>query len=170
MSEERRFYVDTSVIVARYKPSDRLHADSERLFRRESFKFYVSSLTLVELYSVFSRMNQLEHPLVGDDALSTLVAFTIRDCRLRVVRRSRPVETSSLGERVNLPMEYYFSMKFAHELKLRTLDLIHLAHAWVARSRDSVEAFVTGDEEVLEKSEVIRKIFKVRAVHPSRAV
>ena len=52
----RRLYVDTSVIVARYKPRDEMYNSAESLFNQGGVHFFVSPLTLVELYAVLSRI------------------------------------------------------------------------------------------------------------------
>lgn len=62
-------YVDTSVIVARYKPDDPLHEASENLFKLSEAVLYISPLTIVELYSVLSRVRinvrKINSPLIN---------------------------------------------------------------------------------------------------------
>ena len=57
-------YIDTNVVVARYKPNDPLHEIAEKLFNLPQVELYASPLTLVELYSVLSRVH-IETSLIG---------------------------------------------------------------------------------------------------------
>ncbi len=169
MTEERKFYVDTNVVVARYKPRDELYDAAKRLFEGRTFNFYVSSLSMVELYSVLSRVKvRVDVPSLAAEALNTLVAFIVRDCRLKVIGVGSPIERKLGGELLRTSSEYYLSMKSAEKLRLRTLDLIHLAYASLARTKLGVSAFITGDEEILHESEPIHRVLKFRAVHPAQ--
>jgi hypothetical protein len=60
-------------------------------------------------------------------------------------------------------------VRLAQDLQLGTLDLIHLAHASIARARFGAGGFVTGDKEILGKSEPIRRTLKLVAIHPDVA-
>jgi predicted nucleic acid-binding protein len=72
----RRLYVDTSVIVARYKPRDELYDSAESLFNQGGIHFFVSPLTLAGLYAVFSRVRDQTHtPVSSPPSMNTLVAL-----------------------------------------------------------------------------------------------
>jgi predicted nucleic acid-binding protein len=141
-------YVDTSVIVARYKPDDPLHEASENLFKLSEAVLYISPLTIVELYSVLSRVRidvSLEKL-----TLHSLIRFIIKDCRLQVVSIPLLAKRSIAGYEVVAPVEYYLSMSFSHQLKLRTLDLLHIAYASLLRRRGIANTLITGDENILK--------------------
>jgi len=159
--------VDTSVIIARYKPGDPLYNDSNALFQRE-YRFVISPLVLVELYSVFSRIRpyiRLPKPLRGA-ALSSLIRFVVDDCKLTVVYN---LLVARIGEEAcRVPLEYIYAMRLADALRLRALDLLHVAQA--ALLDGEVEALVTGDEEILERRERIEKLTGLSVASPRELI
>jgi predicted nucleic acid-binding protein len=165
----RRLYVDTSVIVARYKPRDELYNSAESLFNQEGIHFFVSPLTLVELYAALSRVrDQIHTPVSPFPSMNTLVALIIQECKLRVITGTNP-GVKALGDiRLRVSPEYFLSMRLAQQLQLRALDLIHLAYASLARAGYGVSGFVTGDKEILNKSSLICKTLKLEALHPDQ--
>jgi len=141
-------YVDTSVIVARYKPGDPLHEVSENLFKLSDATLYISPLTLVELYSVLSRV-RVEVPVEGLN-LHPLIHFIIKDCRLHVISIPLLARRSIAGCGVLAPAEYYLAIGLSHRLKLRTLDLLHIAYALILRRKGMADVMITGDEDILK--------------------
>lgn len=163
MTSSNSFYVDTSVIVARYKPADPLHREAEKLLQGKGARLYVSPVSLLELYSVLSRVrDELESPLLEEPILETLITFIVQDCKLSILSQSRIVERRLAGQTLTIPLEYHLAMRYADRMKLRTLDMLHLAWAHI----HGVNRFVTGDEEILERSKTIKEIFKVKTLHP----
>jgi len=163
----KSIYVDTSVIVARYKPGDPLYNDSNALFQRE-YRFVVSPLVLVELYSVFSRIRpyiRLPKPLKGV-ALNSLVRFVIDDCKLTVMYNLLIARIREGACRV--PLEYIYAMRLAEALRLRALDLLHVAQASLLNGE--VEALVTGDEELLERRERIKELTGLSVASPRELI
>ena len=62
-----------------------------------------------------------------------------------------------IGEEARrVPLEYIYAMRLADALKLRALDLLHVAQA--ALLEGEVEALVTGEEEILERRERIETV------------
>lgn len=166
IEEDRRLYVDTSLIVARYKPGDELHEAAEKLFKQSSV-FYASYLTVVELHAVLSRIwDELVLPQISGIDVSTLTAFMVKDCGLRLVPRLYSVSVDFHGQRIRMPLEYYLAVKHAAQIGLRALDLLHICHAAVLKQFYNVQTMVTGDEELIAKSNRINKLFKIRVQHP----
>jgi len=67
------YYVDTSLIIARYKPLDELYDDSNAFFE-SNFNFVISPIALIELYCVLSRLrNELDIPFQAEPLMDTLV-------------------------------------------------------------------------------------------------
>lgn len=164
----RSYYVDTSVIIARYDPEDELHVHSEGLFSFENADFYISPLSLLELYSVLSRV-ALEispSPTSKELLLDTLVAFMVKDCRLKMVSKIYIARQDIAGWSLRLPLEYSLAMRYAGDLELRALDLLHLMCAWLLKRSHPVDAFITGDGEILDKAEIIDEVFKIKVLHP----
>jgi len=157
-------YVDTNVIVARYKPDDPLFRVADSFFNLDS-EFYISSLTLVELFSVLSRVRI--KLLVRRPSLNTLVSFIVRDCNLRPIERFHSITRTMVGLKLTMPFEYSIAMKLANMLKLRTLDLLHVAIASLARDIGLLHIFVTGDDEILRRRRKIQKSTGLLVKHPS---
>jgi len=59
-------------------------------------------------------------------------------------------------------------MKLSRKLKLRTLDLIHLAYTSLLKRKDITDMFITGDKEILECREEILAITGVLIKDPSK--
>ncbi len=159
-------YLDTNIIIARYKPGDPLHELSEKLVNDKSFKLFISPVTLFELYAVISRIspylllpNELNHT-----SLATLIHFIIKDCNLNFKSRTLLTSINFKGFKATLPFEYLMSSFLAEKLRLRALDLLHISYA--AMLRDEVKLFITGDEEILEKKEAIKEFTEVEVRHP----
>jgi len=161
-----RIYLDTNVIIARYKPQDPLFSVSNDLFERKDLVFTVSPLTLVELHSVISRLKSqlIFSNEIKDVDSRTLVSFIIRDCNLQFLARNFLFSYKVEKSRARIPLEYYLSIIFADKIQLRTLDLIHIAYAYMIK--DFIDVFTTGDEEILEKSNVIERLLGITVKHP----
>jgi len=69
-----------------------------------------------------------------------------------------------------VPMEYTTAAALAPKLKLRSLDLLHLAYAsLISRLEFSISSFVTGDETILGKTDEIRESLNIAVTHPDDA-
>ncbi len=162
----RRVYVDTNVIIARYKPQDPLYSTANEFFTRKDIEFIISPLSLVELNAVISRLlpsNIIVPSNIKKIDVPTLVEFIIYDCNLRLVSKSYLTAYQIRKMKVRIPLEYYLALLIADTIKLRTLDLLHLAYVYLMK--DYVSVFVTGDEEIIERKNVIKK-FGIRIIHP----
>jgi predicted nucleic acid-binding protein len=155
-------YVDTSAIIARYMPKDPMHKISQEFFSKKDNTLYITPLSLTELHSVLSRMTEqislpkevkIDFPV----AVSTLVSFAIKHCNLAIAQIPYTV-LAKIGElTVRAPIEEAMSYFLAARLKLRSLDLLHIALCWVLKMQQSVDLFVTIDDEIASKREVIRE-------------
>ncbi len=164
------YYVDTSLIIARYKPLDELYEDSNAFFE-SNFNFVISPITLVELYCVLSRLrNELDIPFQAEPLMDTLVTFIIKDCRLKLISKSRCIKRDFAGYACRISLEHYVATKLAGSLCLRTLDMLHLSYAWILKKTSGINLFATGDEEILKKAESIRKSLGIKVYHPKQAV
>lgn len=160
-------YVDTSIIIARYKPADEMHKISKTLFEKNGLKLYISPITLIELYSILSRISsELEFPLVKGPLLDTLIAFIIEDCKLIIASRTYAIEETIVGQPYKSTLEYHTLMMFAEKLRLRTLDMLHLSSAWMIKRTLGINTFLTGDDELLGKSEVTKSVLGIKTLHP----
>ena len=66
-------YIDTNILIAYVNSDDALHNDAVELLSKISGDKYVSDLTIVELYSLFSRPMDL-----SDIEINALVKYTLR--------------------------------------------------------------------------------------------
>lgn len=146
-------YVDTSIIVARYKPNDPLHKGADNLFKLSEATLYISPLTVVELYSVLSRVRI--NALIEGLTLHSLIHFIIKDCRLHVISIPLLAKKGIAGYDIAAPAEYYLAMKLSHQLKLRTLDLLHITYALLLRRKGIASILITGDEDILKRRKEI---------------
>ncbi len=66
-------YIDTNVLISYINPNDKLHNNAVELLEGISRDKFVSDLTVVELFNVFSRTMDL-----SDSEISALVKYTLR--------------------------------------------------------------------------------------------
>ena len=159
-------YVDTNVIIARYKPNDPLYSIANEFFQK-NYDFVISPITLVELYSVLSRVRpflKFERGLENAN-IDTLIAFILYDSKLKIVARSFISRLQILGKRLRVPLEYHLAIKFAEKLQLKTLDMLHIAYAYMLRNR--LDYIVTGDDDILKARELIKRHMGLEIREPS---
>jgi len=163
-------YVDTSIIISRYIPKDPVHKVSQEFFSQKDYAVYITSLTLTELYSVFSRMQEqislpkevkIEFPV----AVSTLVSFAMKHCNLKLASIPYTVIAEIGDLTIRAPIEQALSYSLAARLRLRTLDLLHIALCWVLKMQQKIDVFITIDDEVYSKKELIREETGVKVKH-----
>jgi hypothetical protein len=71
------------------------------------------------------------------------------------------------GRTVTIPLEYSKAASEAYRLQLKTLDLLHLAYAsLISRLEFKLDLFVTGDQDILDRSGRIEESLGLRTVHP----
>ena len=159
-------YVDTNVIIARYKPNDPLYSIANKFFQK-NYEFVISPITLVELYSVLSRVRpflKFEKGLENTN-MDTLIAFILYDSKLKIVARSFISRLQILSKRLRVPLEYHLAIKFAEKLQLKTLDMLHIAYAYMLRNR--LDYIVTGDDDILKARELIKRHMGLEIREPS---
>ncbi len=98
-------------------------------------KRFVSELTIIELYSVFSRRMRLTN--IEVDAL---VRYTLRKTNV---------------EKLSIKWGKVFKQatRYANELKLKSLDLLHVTTANLSNCR----IFIAFDKDILERSVIIKE-------------
>jgi predicted nucleic acid-binding protein len=132
-------YLDTNIIISYVDELDSKHGDAERLLSMLEGDRVVSRLTLAELVSAFSRAD-LDSPMA-------FALYSIEQSGAKVV----DVDFNDIIIK---------ALKLAEELRLRTLDLFHLAIC----AEIHAEIFATFDENIINKSEDIHRLLKVRIV------
>jgi predicted nucleic acid-binding protein len=151
-------YVDTSVVVASLDASypSRSRAAAALLDKRADK--VVSELFVVELAAAISRKAGLMDA-VGADASqrsTVLLAYLVHlmsKFSLKLLGPSGDLAYTPLGR---LGAEAGSSLGLATDLKLRTLDLLHLAHLLSLKERGfSIEALLTSDREFLKAEKLL---------------
>jgi len=158
------------VIVSRYLRNDPFRKKSEKFFSKKSDSLYITALSLAEMHSVFSRVDdQIEGPkgakIQMPDALSTLVAFAVKHCNLTLVSVPYAVPVSIGNLDVRASVEQAISYSLAPKLKLRTLDLLHLALCYVLRMQGKLDTFITIDGDIHSTKEIIKQESGVKVRH-----
>ena len=167
-------YVDTNVILAKYFPDDTLHGKAERFLDHDGGRKVVSPVSVVELTAVVSRLDadiRAPKELLQESPrkrVRAIVEFLIRDCNITVATVPARARIKFAGTILSVPLEYQRSIRLVDALKLRTLDLIHLAYADNLRKwGHEINTFVTGDRDVLSKTEQIREQIGVEVKEPA---
>ncbi len=126
-------YIDTNVIISYMDELDPNHNKAVELIEKFRDKKVVSKLTLLELASVYSRAN-LSEPLA-------LAIYSVEKIEAEVID-------------VDLNEVVREAFKLALELKLKTLDLIHIAACKTAKA----VAIITFDKDIISKADKIGEI------------
>ena len=126
-------YIDTNVIIAFIDERDPNHGKAVELLESLEGDRVVSKLSLVELASVYSR--------AGLDESLALSIYSIKRIGARIVD-------------VDFNEVLLHAFKLAPFLKLRTLDLLHVAACKVIGAK----LFVTFDKDIISKSSLIDRI------------
>jgi predicted nucleic acid-binding protein len=154
-----------------------MHSAAKSFLSRQQPRKVVSALTFEELSAVLARIRpglQLPEPLQKEPfkrRVRAAVEYIFKDSGLNLASQ---VGTSIIhvGERtVSIPMEYSKAASEAHRLKLKALDLLHLAYAsLINRLEFKLDFFVTGDGDILDAAREIQDSLGLRAVDPKNAV
>ncbi len=170
-------YVDTNVLVAAYAPNDPLHKPSKAFLETSKAPRIISPLTFEELSSVLARTEEdLELPAAlakepPARRIRAVVEYVIRDSGLTLASDLGSSRVHVGGRSVSIPLEYWKAARLAPLLKLRALDLLHLAYAHlIDRLEFSVKTFVTGDEGIISRAVDVHKSLEIAVKHPKDAV
>lgn len=148
---------------------------AEKFFKSKGPK-YVSPLTIVELSSVYSRildkikLSKIEGEEEDmDDAqkLEVVVQTSLIDCGLSHLAVPLSAEWTFGNQRMTVPLEYAEARNTAASIRLRTMDLLHLSYvSLLLKTGTVISQFVTGDEELLSKRDIIRELIGIHVVRP----
>ncbi len=102
--------------------------------------------------------------------IRALSEYFVKFLQLRMESLPLTARVRVAGSTVNIPMEYSEALKRAAELRLKTLDLLHLAYAGlVSNLRAKIDSFVTADSDILDRGAVIEQQFGFNVAHPKDA-
>ena len=160
-------YVDTSVIMAAIDRGDSKSQAADRFLLREREKV-ISPLVLVEIFSVVSRnydrlISGLDMEIGERDLPAVMARLSMRKYGLNLACPFEK-ELTIFGE---VPAEIKLAFMLSHELKLRTLDLLHLSIAWYLKLNGySLDRFATFDSEILKKAEKVERLTSIQVFEP----
>ncbi len=164
------------MILARFAPKDPLHAAARSFFSTEKAERIISPISLVEINAVLSRENitfdtpEFIAKETGVRRIRALSEYFIKFLGLRMESLPLTARVRVAGSTVNIPLEYSEALKRAGELRLKTLDLLHLAYAGlVSNLRTKIDNFVTTDSDILDRGLVIEQQFGFKVAHPKDA-
>ncbi|TMI67588.1 type II toxin-antitoxin system VapC family toxin [Candidatus Bathyarchaeota archaeon] len=167
-------YVDTNVLIAAYTSKDPMRKPAKAFLASTTTPTFVSPLTFTEIVSVVARNDHLlETPLFLKEESSTrrvraLAEYIIRDSGVSMASPQGSSRTRIGGRSVVIPIEYSRAASLAAVLKLRTLDLLHLAYAYIiGRIEYSLTSFVTGDALIASRAKQIHQLLGLDVKHPA---
>jgi predicted nucleic acid-binding protein len=136
-------YVDTNVLISYINSTDELHEKALKYVEKYgSYELVVSDLTVVELYSVYSRtMN------ISDIELDALVRYTLR-------------KTGVVKPRIDWNKVFREASRYANKVKLKTLDLLHLTVAALL----GCKLFLTFDKDIINKKDPIYSTLSIKVI------
>jgi predicted nucleic acid-binding protein len=166
-------YVDTNVILAKYTPKDKLSNRATAFLEEGRSRKIISPVSVVELAAIISRLEtdiQAPEELLREPPrrrIRAFVDFMVKDCGLFVASVPTQVRIKIAGSVLSVPIEYQSCLLWAYALKLKTLDLAHLAYADVLRKwGHDIDTFVTFDGDILEKSSQIKTELDIEVKEP----
>jgi len=157
-------YIDTNILISYYFDEDENHEYSVKIvekLRSKHKQMYVSLLTIVELFSVISRkIQQLKLPphimQLDEKARIHIIVKQILELLNPAVISDEP-ELSSINGFRGFHV-FAKAVNLAYQLKLRTLDLLHIAYALDLASKGLVDSIVSLDKEIQEKEPMLQKL------------
>ena len=174
-------YLDTSVIIAGYKPGDPDHIFATKILKSKFVRKIISYITVVELSSVLSRLletgelvfpKKLMELLSKFDKISLIIGiikYLIKKYSLEIAGSNRLIEIPMNGI-FSAPIEIAESIRLTAHLRLKTLDAIHVSIVNILKRTMGVEYFVTSDKNILQKRNEIRKQINVIVMNPKEFV
>ena len=147
-------YLDTNVLLSHYFAEDPNHPYATQLvetLRTRGEEMRVSLLTLVELYAYISRrIGALKLPphyarLGQKEKVAAVVTHIIKHAGAQLVD--------------NTPADLLQkATQLAHILRLKTLDLLHIAYALHLAEKGLIHTFATLDKEIAERRDAIERL------------
>lgn len=172
----KTYYLDTNVFLARYSPSEREHEDCKRLLNSTEtghLKALTSTLTLVEIASAVRRSQQkFAEPSNTPNTAGTFVRRAIAIRSLNFIPIGGEMTLGNQASKVKIPLLFSAALKAVRALPLRTLDLLHLASAYVAVRLfgEDLDFFTTLDEGILSYRKEVREFLGCPALTPNELI
>ena len=161
-------YVDTNVIVS-YALGDDNHPKAVKMINevKNEGQLYISTFTIVELYSVLSRniskyklpptFEELIHPSMK---VKLAVEYALGKLNFNILPDDSVVKELE-GIKVKAHRLFYKAIKLAPKIKLKTNDLVHIAYAHQLKRKGKIDSIMTLDEDFKKKRDLIKKHTKL---------
>ncbi len=172
----KNYYLDTNIFLARYSPGEKEHESSQRLLDATEtgrLRAITSTLTLVEIASVVRRApGKFPRKTSPAEAAGAFVRRAMSVRNLTYVPFGGEMTLGQGGFQVKIPLLFSAALKAVKTVPARTLDLLHLASAYVA-SRvfgEDLDFFTTLDEGIMGFQREVRNFLGCPVVTPSELV
>jgi len=176
----RSAYIDTNVLVAKYKEKDACHQSCFELFEKEIVTCIYSPIVLIELASVFAReMKHIELKLStkGKKIYNQLTLVGKVQFATRYILQTNKLEYYSTesteifsvdSDILTISSIFRRAWELAGKTELRTLDNLHIAMIYhmVHLEGRPLDYFVTCDEGILKKKSPINDLLNVTTLTP----
>ena len=134
-------YIDTSVLIAFIDKNDGKHYIAETLLKKYNNKI-ITKLNLIEMKSVLSRIN------LKTEEMEALIDYLLIKGEIKVVE-------------VDMNKSIIKGNDMVKQIKLKTLDLLHIANAVILNATK----FVTFDKDFINKKDGIDS-YKIEIINP----
>jgi len=163
-------YLDTNVIIAYGFDGDPNHEKAVSIIEggRSVGEFYGSTFTLVELFCALYRNIQkyrlppgIEQIVDERSKVRVTVSYLLYNLNIHMFS-----DESRLMDLDNLKSfhVFYEAIHLAQKIKLRTLDMLHLAYANQLAKKNIIDYFITLDSAIVEKKGEIEESIGVKVV------
>ncbi len=168
--------MDTNIFLARYSPSEKEHETSKRLLSSTEagkIKAITSPLTLVEIASAVRR-TQGKFSDSTSDARNTgsFVRRALAIRNLQYIPFGGEMLLGTKTTQAKIPLLFSAALKAVQSLPLRTLDLLHLASAYmtVRLFGEELDFFATLDDGILSFRREVKEFLGCPAITPGELV
>ena len=165
--------MDTNIILARYAPNEVHHEEAKELLNKiehGNFSAVTSVLTLVEVVCTtsraYERYNQRLGELGREEVAGAFLRRVLKIKKLAFIPIGGEVSVKSDERHVELPALFALALEIGSKTGVKTLDTLHLASAAIAARiyGQKIDYFVTLDEDILKRREVINNLIESRVV------
>jgi len=173
-------YLDTSVVLTRYAPSDPNYQAVTALFlavENQEITAVTSTLTLVEVASsvarAYEKFIQGEKIKISKEKLvMAYVEGIAKIPNLQFFMIGKEVGIQFNGVNIKLPLVFAKALEIAPRSGLKSLDNLHLAAANIALKTLGlkIDYLVTQDDEILKRRGEIRRIIEIPIASPQEII
>ncbi len=172
----KSYYLDTNIFLARYSPSEKEHESSRTLVdatEKGKLRAITSTLTLVEIASVVRRSpGKFPEKTSPADAAGAFVRRALSVRNLTYLPLGGDMAIGSGGFQARIPLLFSAALKAAKTIPVRSLDLLHLASAYMAARvfGEDLDFFTTMDVGILGFRKEVKDFLGCPAVTPNELV